>query len=165
MKITEAIATHILEVHEGNNWTEVNIKTTLEDVTHKEATTVTKASYNTIAALVHHLSFYNDVVMQRLVGVNPVISDTNGFEMLPVKNEHDWKKLKERNLDSARQLAQAVKHFPEEKIFQLTVTGHSTHYKMLHGIVEHAYYHLGQIVLLKKLVKQDDAKIKNRNSL
>jgi hypothetical protein len=25
---------------------------------------------------------------------------------------------------------------------------------MLHGVTEHAYYHLGQIVILKKLIRQ-----------
>ena len=47
MKITALIAQHIIEVHEGGNWTEVNIKDTLEDVSYKEAVLVTKASYNT----------------------------------------------------------------------------------------------------------------------
>ena len=165
MILTDYIAQHILEVHEGDNWTDVNIKTTLEDVNHKEATTVTKASYNTIAALVHHLSFYNDVVMQRLAGINPVITEANGFDLPAIKNEHDWKKLKERNLESARKLAEAVKKFPEEKIFEPTITGHTTHYKTLHGIAEHAHYHLGQIVLLKKLVQQPAEKTKTRSSL
>lgn len=165
MILTDYIAQHILEVHEGDNWTEVNIKDTLKDVNYKEATTITNASYNTIAALLHHMSFYNDVVMQRLSGVNPVITQANGFDMLPVKNEQDWKKLKERNIESAHKLAEAVKKFPEEKIFELTVTGHSTHYKTLHGIVEHTYYHLGQIVLLKKIIKQPADKIKTRSSL
>ena len=52
MKITESIAQHITEVHEGGNWTDVNIKDALADVSFKEAATVTKASNNTIAALV-----------------------------------------------------------------------------------------------------------------
>lgn len=154
MKITELIAKHITEVQEGDNWTEVNIKDTLSDINYKEATTVTGASYNTIASLVHHLGFYNDVVMQRLSGTEPIINESNGFDMAAIKNEDDWIKLKERNMQSARQLASAVREFPEERIFELTVTGHSTHYKTLHGIVEHAHYHLGQIVLLKKLIRQ-----------
>jgi uncharacterized damage-inducible protein DinB len=154
MKITEVIAQHITEVYQGNNWTEVNIKDTLADVGYTEATIVTRASNNSIASLVHHLSFYNDVVMQRLSGINPVISDSNGFDMAAIKNEDDWIKLKASNTLSALQLASAVREFPEDKIFDLTVTGHSTHYKMLHGLTEHAYYHLGQIVLLKKLIRQ-----------
>ena len=165
MKLTELIAGHITAVHEGGNWTEVNIKDTLANVGYKEASTVTKASYNTIAALLHHLSFYNGIVMQRLSGANPVISEANGFDMPPVKNEEDWIKLKERNLESAQQLTEAVRHFPEERLNELTATGHATHYKTLHGIVEHAHYHLGQIVLLKKLIMQTKAPAAKSNSL
>ncbi|HRI22656.1 MAG TPA: DinB family protein [Panacibacter sp.] len=165
MKLTELIAQHITEVHEGGNWTEVNIKDTLADVTYKEATAVTKASYNTIAALLHHLSFYNDIVMQRLSGENPVINEANGFDVPAIKNEEDWAKLKERNHQSGKQLAEAVSRFPEEKVFELTATGHSTHYKTLHGITEHAHYHLGQIVMLKKLARQVKQHAVRSNSL
>lgn len=157
MKITGFIAQHITEVHEGGNWTEVNIKDTLADVGHKEATTVTRASKNTIAALVHHLSFYNDAVMQRLSGNDPVIGESNGFDMAAIKNENEWIQLMERNMQSGQHLALAVREFPEEKIFQLIATGQATHYKILHGIVEHAHYHLGQMVLLKKLIRADKA--------
>ncbi len=165
MKITELIAQHIIEVHEGGNWTDANIKDTLADISHKEACTVTKASYNTIAALVHHLSFYNDIVMQRLSGKNPVISEVNGFDVPAITDEAEWTQLKQRNLESFHKLADAVKAFPEEKIYQLTPTGHATHYKTLHGISEHAHYHLGQIVLLKKLVRQTKPQHVRSNSL
>jgi|SRR4051794_39059331 hypothetical protein len=153
MKTTELIAQHIIEVFEGGNWTDVNMKVTLRNVNYKEATTVTKASYNTIGALVYHISFYNDIVLKRLQGINPVITNSNGFDLPLLQNEDDWVKLKERCFQSAHNLAVEVIKFPEEKLGELTVTGHSTHYKTLHGIAEHAHYHLGQIVLLKNLVK------------
>jgi len=153
MKITDFIAQHIIEVFEGGNWTDVNFKDTLKDINYKEATTVTKASYNTIAALVYHTCFYNEVVLKRLQGVNPSINEKNGFDLPPIKNEDDWKHLVQRCFQSAYDLAAAVKKIPEEKLSELTITGHSTHYKALHGVAEHAHYHLGQIVLLKKLVK------------
>src|SRR5438874_13315608 len=134
MKTTELIAQHLIEVFEGGNWTDVNMKTTLRDINYKEATTVTKASYNTIAALLYHISFYNEIVLKRLQGINPVIGSANGFDLPPVKNEHDWEKLKERCFQSAYNLAVAVIKFPEEELSELTVTGHSTNYKTLHGI-------------------------------
>ena len=165
MKITESIAQHITEVHEGGNWTDVNIKDALADVSFKEAATVTKASNNTIAALVHHISFYNDLVMQRLSGANPVINEANGFDVPSIKNEDDWTKIKERNLQSAQQLANSVLQFEEKNIFKLTPTGFTTHYKTLHGNVEHAHYHLGQIVLLKKLIRQTKHQPARSNSL
>ena len=153
MKITELIALHITEVFEGNNWTDVNIKDTIDNIDYREATTVTKASYNTIAALLHHLNFYNDVVSMRLMGINPEIDEVNGFNVPAIKNEHDWQQLKDAAFASAINLADAVRKFPEEKIYDLTVTGHSTYYKTLHGLTEHAHYHLGQMMLIKRLVR------------
>jgi uncharacterized damage-inducible protein DinB len=153
MKITDFIARHIIEVFEGRNWTDVNFKDTLKDINYKEATTVTKASYNTIAALAYHTCFYNEVVLKRLQGITPAINDRNGFDLPPIKSEDDWKNLKQHVFQSAHELAEAVEIFPEERLFELTITGHSTHYKTLHGVAEHAHYHLGQIVFLKKLVK------------
>lgn len=153
MKITEFIAQHLIEVFEGGNWTDVNFKDALKDVTYKEATTVTKASYNTIAALVYHTCFYNEVVLKRLQGINPAINEKNGFDLPPIKNEDDWKSLVLRCFKSAHELANAVKKLPDEKLSELTITGHSTYYKAFHGVAEHAHYHLGQIVLLRKLVK------------
>ena len=150
MKITELIAQHITGVLEGDNWTEVNIKDTLADVGYKEATTVTRVSTNTIAALLHHLSFYNGAVIQRLSGNDPVISESNGFDVAAIRNEEEWIKLKERNRQSVLELASTVRKFPEEKIFELTATGNATHYKILHGISEHAYYHLGTNSFIKE---------------
>jgi uncharacterized damage-inducible protein DinB len=165
MKTTELIAQHVIEVFEGGNWTDVNMETTLRDINYKEATTVTKASYNTIAALVYHISFYNEIVLKRLQGISPVINNANGFDLPPVKNEYDWAKLKERCFQSAHELGEAVIKFPEERLGELTVTGHSTNYKTLHGVAEHVHYHLGQIVLLKKLVKNLASQFAMSNSL
>src|SRR6266487_5235049 len=113
MKITELIAQHITEVFEGGNWTDVNIKDTLRDVTYREATTVTKASYNTIAALFYHICFYNEIVLKRLMGINPSIDAANGFDIPTIKNEEDWRRLKESGFQSAYRLANAVRKLPE----------------------------------------------------
>lgn len=153
MKITECIAQHISEVFEGNNWTEVDIRQTLHDVTFTEATTVTPASPNTIAALVFHLDFYNQVIMSRLNGIDPVIDERNGMNVPALENEEQWQQLQKKAFDSTAALAAMVKDFPEERLQEPTVKGLNTYYKTLHGIAEHSHYHLGQMVLLKNLIR------------
>ncbi len=165
MKINEQIAQHLLDVNEGANWTDVNIKDTIEGVSWKEANVVTSASSNTIASLLHHISFYNDIVKERLSGNYPSINDLNGFDIERIKNENDWAKLKEKSLQSARDLASDVKKFPDEKLFDLTENGHDTYYKMLHGVIEHGHYHLGQMVLLKNLIRQKNPEPQRSSSL
>ena len=51
MKINEQIAQQLLDVNEGANWTEVNVKDTLEGISYKEANAITLASSNSIAGL------------------------------------------------------------------------------------------------------------------
>lgn len=165
MKITELIARHIVEVFEGGNWTEVSLKDVLNNVDYREATTVTKASYNTIAALLHHLSFYNDIVSMRLMGINPEIDEVNGFNVPAIKNEYDWQQLKDAAFASVHNLADKISKFPEERLSEETVPGLSTYYKTFHGIAEHAHYHVGQMFFIKRLAKASLAHAAKSNSL
>ncbi|HHH49569.1 MAG TPA: DUF1572 domain-containing protein, partial [Saprospiraceae bacterium] len=54
MFYTPQIAKHFSTFHFGGNWTDVNLRDTLEDVTWQQATTQVY-SFNTIATLVFHL--------------------------------------------------------------------------------------------------------------
>lgn len=152
MNILHAIAGHITDTYDGENWTGVNISNTLKDVSWQKAQQKTAASQNTIASLVHHLYYWNEIIMERIKGINPSIPDTNGFDVNELKNENDWNNLKDKTHQSFIQLADAVKSFSEERLFEISPTGKSSYYKNFQGIVEHAHYHLGQIVMLKKLL-------------
>ena len=152
MVITHLIAQHIQEVYEGNNWTDVSIITAIKNLTWQQAQQKTSASPNTIASLLHHLCYWNGIIMQRLKGSNPSIPEINGFNVGELQSENDWQKLKERTHESFIQLASLVKHFPEEKLEETYAEGKSSYYKNFQGIVEHAHYHLGQIVILKNII-------------
>jgi hypothetical protein len=153
METTEHIAQHLLDVHEGGNWTEVDIIHTLADVTLQEAITVTPASVNTIATILHHITFYNIVVRERLKGTGIDIPATNGFDMPPLASDEDWENLKTENIRSAHELAGEMRRVDEAKLHQPIIEGQSTFYKNMQGCVEHVHYHLGQIVLLKNLIR------------
>lgn len=149
MSLLTYIAQHVLDVHEGDNWTEVNIKNTLRDVSWKQAREVTPVSPNSIAMLVHHLAFYNEIVLQRILGSFPPIPPSNGFDVPILENEEQWQELQSRLYSTARLLADGVLKMQEEQLFELPATGFNTPYKNLHGIVEHAHYHLGQITIIR----------------
>jgi uncharacterized damage-inducible protein DinB len=153
MSVTKFIAQHIIDVHEGDNWTDVNIKNSVQNISVAEAENVTKLSANTIAALLYHIIFYNEAVLERLNGGIPVVNDVNIFDVPQLNTEEAWQQLKQRNLQSAHDLAEAVIKFPEEKLFLPLFEGSPVAYKTLHGIIEHAHYHLGQIVLIRNFIK------------
>jgi uncharacterized damage-inducible protein DinB len=153
MNLSELIAQHLLDVHEGDNWTEVNLLSTLETVSFQEASKSTAASVNTIAGLVHHLTFWNSVMLQRLQGTHMEIPPSNGFDNAALPDEQSWYILKQQCLQSARALAYAISNLEIERLQEPILPGYPTAYKSLQGSVEHVHYHLGQIVILKQLIK------------
>ena len=153
MKLTEAIAQHLLAVHEGNNWTEVDLAHVLRDVTLAEATTLTAASPNTIAALLHHLTFWNRVMARRAQGYATEIGPANGFDVPVLHTEADWAALQADSIRSAYELAAAIRGVAEASLTEPILPHYSSVYKNLQGSVEHIHYHLGQLVILKQLVR------------
>lgn len=153
MKITSLIAQQLIEVHEGNNWTDVNLADTLKDVNAEEAAMLTNASPNTIASLLHHITFWNRLMIKRMQGIDVFVDDKNGYDVPPIQTEEDWQQLQIDNNLSAHELAAAIAAFDENALFESLILGGSTAYKNLYGTIEHVHYHLGQIVILKKLIK------------
>lgn len=159
MDINQQIANHLKEAFEGNNWSDVNVKDSLTGITLGEATTVTKASPNTIADLLYHITFYNKAICERLRGNEPVINEANGFDTPRLTSEEDWIQLKNNAFNTVQQLVDRIRNFPDNKLSEENPPGKGTFYKKLHGVIEHNYYHLGQIVILKNLVRSNGQSI------
>ncbi|MDB5021590.1 MAG: hypothetical protein JWQ28_2717 [Pedobacter sp.] len=155
MKITELIALHLIEAHEGSNWTEVDVRSSLEDVSLKEATMRTKASPNSIASIVQHLTYWNRVMVKRINGIVVADNGSNGFSGPVLHDDEDWSRLKDDNILSAHELANAIMNFNEDALELPILPEHASAYKNLQGSVEHVYYHLGQIVILKQLIRAE----------
>lgn len=156
MKLTEVIAGHIIDVYNGENWTGVNFETTLRDVSFEDAITLTKASGNTIAKLIYHTTFYNNIAIQRIKGNNPAINSDNGFDMPVITTTRDWNKLLANFGASVKDLANEILQFPEDNLWLINPRGNGTFYQLFHGIAEHMHYHLGQIVVLKNLLQEEN---------
>lgn len=164
MQLTHLLAQHLKDVYEGNNWTDVNIDTTLEDIDWKKAQQQTEASPNTIASLLHHLLYWNGIILKRKNGETPVIPEENGYDVPFLNNEEEWAALKEKTHQSFLELADAIKDFPEDKLLENYAPAiPSTYYRNFQGIVEHAHYHLGQIIILKKLIQSVNHEWSNVN--
>jgi hypothetical protein len=152
MNLSSQIAKHIRDVHFGGNWTTSNIKDNLSEVTWQQA--ITKiGSFNTIATLVFHMNYFVSAVLEVLQDRPLNAHDKFSFDHPPIKSQQDWQKLIEKTLKDAEHFASLVEKLPEEKFWEdFTDKKYGSYYGNFHGIVEHCHYHLGQIVILKKLI-------------
>jgi hypothetical protein len=62
--------------------------------------------------------------------------------------------LKKNAFDTVNELASAIRDFPDERLPEERPVGKGSFYKKLQGVIEPNYYHLGQIVILKNLIKK-----------
>lgn len=154
MDLTKQIAKHFREVHFGENWTSSNLKDNLADVSWEQATTQVY-SLNTIAALVFHLNYYVSGVLKVLQGGPLEIKDKFSFDLPPILSREDWEKLLDKTWADAEHFASLVEQLPESKLWEdFTDSKYGNYYRNFHGIIEHLHYHLGQIVLVKKILSQ-----------
>jgi hypothetical protein len=153
MSICQEIATALRAVYFGKNWTAVNLKDQLADVTWEEA--ITKIhDCNTIATLVHHMTYYVRGVKQVLDGGPLEIKDKFSFNHPKIASEEDWQAMLQLVWADVEVFAEAIERLPEETLWEeFANLNYGHYYRNLQGIVEHAHYHLGQIVLLKKMMR------------
>lgn len=156
MHLSSQVAKHFREVFFGGNWTSVNLKDTLKDVNWQQATRKIH-SCNTITALVYHIGYYISAVLKVLQGEALTAHDKYSFDHPPVQSQDDWEKLVSKTFTDAEQFAGLIEKLPEGTFGSTFVEEkYGIYYKNLHGIIEHTHYHLGQIVIIKKIVLSEE---------
>ena len=163
MTLTKQIAKQFRQVYFGGNWTAVNFKETLSDVDWKQATAKIN-SFNTIAMLVFHTNYYVNAVLKVLKGEALQAHDKYSFDLSPVQNEKDWNELLNKTWTDAENFANLIGQLPEAKLWEVfTDEKYGNHLRNIEGIIEHNHYHLGQIVLIKKLLLEKKTNEENNS--
>jgi len=150
INVTSQIAKQLRDVHHGGNWTAVNLKDVVADITWQQAVSKV-SSFNTIAALVYHMHYYVGAVLKVLQGGALDASDKYSFGHPPINSMGDWENLLQTTWKDADSLGDLIEQLPESKLWETFVDEkYGNYYRNLQGIIEHTHYHLGQIVLIKK---------------
>ena len=110
---------------------------------------------NTIAMLVFHINYYVDAQLSVLQGRPLKASDKYSFDLQPITSDADWQKLIGHVFSQAEIFAQEIEKLDETKLFEVFADPkYGDYFRNLMGVVEHAHYHLGQIVIIKKMLNE-----------
>ena len=155
MESSNQLANRYKEVMLDGKWiANTNFKAQIETVNWKQATTVI-GGLNSIAALTFHLNYYTAGILNVLKGGALEIRDQFSYDLPPIQAANDWDKLRADCIHNAEQLVLHVSAFPDEKLDTPFVLAQYGNYRRnLEGVIEHCYYHLDQVVLLRKLIEQ-----------
>jgi len=152
MKKQDQLIKLFADLFDGSPWMDVNIASTLDEITAKEAATKPFPNFNSIWEIVNHMIAWRETVLKRMQGENIESPEDNYFSYLRDRSEEAWRKTRERFRESQQQWLKAIRKM-KGKDFELKhdFSSYSNH-ELVQGILEHDAYHLGQIRLQKKLV-------------
>lgn len=146
------LAIRLREVMLNGRWiANTNLREQLLSINWQQATQKV-GNVNTIALLTFHLNYYLEGLLQVCKGGPLEIRDQYSFDMPPINGAADWDTLVQRFLTNAESFAAAVESMPEAQLHQPFVEEkYGTWLRNIEGVIEHSYYHFGQVSLLKKL--------------
>ena len=153
MQCSKQIASHFRQLCFGGNWTWVNLKDTLKDLNWEQAITQVK-DFNSIAVLVYHIGYYVTVQLKVLKGGNLEGTDKDSFNCPPIQSATDWESLLDKTWQEAEEYAALVEQLSDDQLNQFfVIEKYGNWHRNLMGLIEHEHYHLGQIVMLKKMIQ------------
>ncbi|QSB28377.1 DinB family protein [Flavobacterium sp. CLA17] len=139
-------------IYNGNPWLEVTLSHTLENVTAEQAYRKVNPNLNTIWEIVNHLIQWRRNILRRVEGETVVTPDHNYFVPILDSSEAAWEQSLQ-SLAKSQELWNAFfEDFNDSDLEKIYVDNNHTYYEHIHGIIQHDVYHLGQIVILKKLL-------------
>jgi hypothetical protein len=156
MPRNKLIANRLREIFLNGHWiANTNYKTQIESVNWMQATEKIN-DLNTIATLTFHINYYLVGLIKVLNGGTLDISDKYSFDVSKIVSETDWRNRIEEFLKNAETFSSLVEQLQDELFDKPFVKEqYGTYLRNIEAVIEHSYYHLGQIVLIKKLILQD----------
>jgi uncharacterized damage-inducible protein DinB len=129
-----------------------NFKDKLSDITWEQATTKV-GSLNTIAALTFHIDYYIEGIVNVFEGGDLEIRDPFSFDLPPIESQKGWEELLNKLWKDSERFASLLEQMEERKLDEVFVDEkYGTYRRNIDGMIEHSYYHLGQVTLIKKLL-------------
>ncbi|NJO25500.1 MAG: DinB family protein [Bacteroidia bacterium] len=155
MKRNLAIASRLREVLLDGRWiANTNFKEQILSTDWRQAVQKFE-NLNSVAALTYHINYYLAGILSAFQTGKLEIRDKYSFDLPPINSEADWNKLVIEFLNNSEKFAKQVEQMDDSIFDQPFVDEkYGSYLRNIEGVIEHSYYHLGQIVLLKKTILQ-----------
>lgn len=154
MENTFAIAKRFKEVILNGTWiANTNYKDQLTGL-NWEIATAKFQSLNTIAVLAQHIHYYIKGMNNVFRGGTLDIKDKYSFDFPPIGSQAEWETFLTNFWNDTEEFASHIEQMPQEKLNLFFVDEkYGSYQRNIEAMIEHSYYHLGQIVLIKKMLQ------------
>ena len=149
------LANRLKEVLLNGKWiANTNFKEEITNISWEQAIEKVE-TLNTIALLTFHVNYYIKGLLNVFEGGNLEIKDKFSFDMPEITSEKDWLQLVDEFVNNAEKFIDHVEKMDNNLLNQPFVNeAYGSYERNIEAQIEHSYYHLGQVSLIKKLIMQ-----------
>ena len=152
MGTSQQIAMLFNKFSRGDNYTGVSLEQALASVSWQKSI-IEYQSCNCIATLVFHIQYYISAVRQVLEGGELKAKDAESFTYPPISSDKEWQQLKTSLFNDIEAISSVLITLNSTQLETPFNNGkYGSTLRNVIGLLEHSHYHLGQIMLLKKLL-------------
>jgi hypothetical protein len=155
IEMNKDLANRLREVLLSGKWiANTNFKEQITSISWEQAIEKIE-NLNTIALLTFHVNYYLKGLLQVFEGGNLEIKDKFSFDMPEIVSETDWLNLVNEFVSNAERFINHVEKMDDNLLTQPFVKEeYGSYLRNIEAQIEHSYYHLGQVSLIKKLIMQ-----------
>ena len=138
---------------EGEPWFGRNIKTILGEINAELA--MQKPGDHSILEILYHMITWREFVISRLqAGNDKTVSyfEQNDWRQLDHSDKSLWEKGIQLFGNTQQLLFVLVSELNDENLSSMVADREYNYRAMLHGVIQHDIYHIGQIAILKKML-------------
>lgn len=136
---------------DGDAWLDVALLSTVAPVAAADAAK-NIYSLNSIWQIIYHITNWRETLVLRIQNKKPTVPENNFFEEITDTSEAAWQTLLQRLEESQKNLVALLKGKKDIEWDDLPSKGNYSSFELMQSILQHDAYHLGQIVLIKKML-------------
>ncbi|MFC2078818.1 DinB family protein [Candidatus Bipolaricaulota bacterium] len=138
-------------LHLDEGWASITLISLLTDVSAHEAHACPASGKHSIWEIVLHLGTAQQLILDLLRGITRPFTPGDEWPGVEDPSEAAWAGARQAIFEADEEIRQELKAFPDSSLDAPFVEIGSSAYDTLHGYIQHAYYHAGQISVLKSL--------------
>lgn len=141
----------LIDNFEGDAWLDISLLPTVALISAEDAARKI-GKLNSIWQIVYHLACWREALLLRIKNKKPSIPENNFFEEIESTSEEAWQTLLQRLEDSQSALIRYLDGKSDIEWDKKPSGGNYTSFELMQSILQHDAYHLGQIVLIRKML-------------
>jgi uncharacterized damage-inducible protein DinB len=147
---TKLLIATLKSIYEGPAWHGPSIIEVLQKLDSSVMLNATPNSHN-LVEIIEHMTAWRTFALKKLEkDAEYTVSDEANFKQISTQDEATWNNALKALDESQKKLLAELEKIDDDLLKENVPGSKYTFYFLLHGIVHHDAYHLGQIILLAK---------------